>query len=82
MRTPKKFWFILIGAILAMVIIACSFPTVTPTLTAPAPATAPASPTATVRPSATATPAATASPTVTVGLPRNNGHKKCPDGVD
>ena len=45
MSTPKRFWFILIGVFLAMVIIACSCGTII-TPTAPPPPTAPAPPTA------------------------------------
>ena len=45
MSTPKKFWFILVGAILVMVIIACSCGSITATPTATAPPTALPSPT-------------------------------------
>lgn len=49
MSTPRKFWFILIAAILAMALIACSCGSIIPTLTtstSAAPPTAPVPPTA------------------------------------
>ena len=45
MNTPRKFWLVLIGAVLAMVVIACSCGALTPTPTSPPPPTSPPQPT-------------------------------------
>ena len=44
MNTRKKFWLVLIGAILALVVIACSCGSILPTPTAPPPPTVPVNP--------------------------------------
>lgn len=44
MNTSRKFWLVLIGAILTMAVIACSCGSLTPTLTAPPPPTVPVNP--------------------------------------
>jgi len=44
MNNPRKFWLVLIGAVLAMVVIACSCGSLTPTPTAPPPPTIPVNP--------------------------------------
>ena len=76
MSTPKKFWFILIGAILAMVIIACSCGTittptgqVTPVTLAATPTPALASPTPIVNKPTPQQPTATLNPTPIVKTP-------------
>ncbi len=45
MNTPRKFWLVLIGAVLAIVVIACSCGSLTPTPTSPPPPTSPPQPT-------------------------------------
>jgi hypothetical protein len=58
MNTPRKFWLVLIGAVLAMGIIACSCGSILPTLTA--------SPQPLLRPSPTASPQSLLQPSPTL----------------
>ena len=50
MNTPRKFWLVLIGAVLAMVVIACSCGSLTPTPTSTPPPTSTPRPTVPVNP--------------------------------
>ena len=56
MRTSNKYQFILAGAVLALVMLACHLPTVTPALTVPPTSPAPLRPTVSPRPTASPSP--------------------------